>query len=98
MIAKTEVARTASALTMARATHIGATHYYWRTSSDADVRKSHKKMNGKIIEWANPPKVDENVEPYHAGMIWFVNTLKKFKHNSKKYCQYINLDWVVNFC
>ena len=70
LIARTEVARTASALTMARATHIGATHYYWRTSSDADVRKSHKKMNGKIIEWANPPKVDENVEPYHAGMIW----------------------------
>lgn len=70
LIARTEVARTASALTMARATHIGATHYYWRTSADGDVRASHKKMNGKICEWANPPKVEGDIEPYHAGMIY----------------------------
>jgi SPP1 gp7 family putative phage head morphogenesis protein len=67
LIARTEVARTASGLTMARAQHVGATHYYWRTSSDGDVRESHKKMNGKIIAWNAPPEVDPG-KFYHAGM------------------------------
>ena len=67
LIARTEVARTASGLTMARAQHIGATHYYWRTSGDGDVRESHKKMNGKIIAWDDPPEVDPG-KFYHAGM------------------------------
>lgn len=66
-IARTEVARTASALTMARAKHIGATHYYWRTSGDADVRESHKKMANKIIAWDDPPEVEPG-KFYHAGM------------------------------
>ena len=67
LIARTEVARTASALTMARSKHVGATHYYWRTSGDGDVRDSHKKMNGKIIEWVNAPEVELG-KLYHAGM------------------------------
>jgi SPP1 gp7 family putative phage head morphogenesis protein len=67
LIARTEVARTASGLTMARSKHIGSTHYYWRTSKDADVRDSHKKMDGKIIEWAAPPEVEPG-KNYHAGM------------------------------
>jgi len=70
LIARTEIARTASALTIARSESIGCTHYYWRTSRDSNVRDSHKKMDGKIIAFNDPPKVDEKVEPYHAGCIW----------------------------
>lgn len=66
LIARTEVARTASGLTMARAKHVGSTHYYWRTSGDGDVRSTHKAMNGKIVEWDNPPEVDPG-KFYHAG-------------------------------
>lgn len=67
LIARTEIARTASGLTMARAKFVGSTHYIWRTSGDGDVRPSHKKMNGQIVAWDSPPEVDPG-HNYHAGM------------------------------
>jgi len=67
LIARTEVARVASGLTMMRAKHVGSTHYVWRTSGDADVRESHKKMAGKVVAWDEPPEVDPG-KRYHAGM------------------------------
>lgn len=69
LIARTEVARTASGLTMARALHVGATHYYWRTSGDSDVRKSHKEMNGKIIPFGQAPTLSDG-SVTHAGQIY----------------------------
>jgi SPP1 gp7 family putative phage head morphogenesis protein len=72
MIARTEIARTASILTQARSEHAGITHYRWQTAKDADVRPGHKAMQGKICEWANPPAVVENgrVMHFHPGRIW----------------------------
>lgn len=69
LIARTEVARTSSGLTMARATEVGSTHYYWQTVGDMDVRKSHKEMNGKIIAWDQPPTLSDGTTT-HAGMIY----------------------------
>ena len=69
LIARTEIARTSNGLTMARATHIGVTHYVWRSSQDGTVRESHKKMNGSIIPFDHPPEVEPG-ERYHAGMIY----------------------------
>ena len=69
LIARTEIARTASGLTMARATHVGATHYIWRTSGDADVRNSHKEMNGKVIPFSKAPTLSDGTAS-HAGMIY----------------------------
>jgi SPP1 gp7 family putative phage head morphogenesis protein len=65
LIARTEVSRTASALTIARAKYIGATHYTWETSNDSDVRLSHKDMKGKVIDFDKPPTVDGMTG--HAG-------------------------------
>ena len=72
LIARTEVARSASTLTQARARHVGSTHYVWRTSEDSDVRPGHKAMNGKTCEWANPPAVNEGgrIMHHHPGEIW----------------------------
>lgn len=76
LIARTEISRTASGLTQARAEHVGSTHYYWRTIGDHDVRDGHKEMNGKICEWANPPAVNEGTKEnpkimhHHPGNIW----------------------------
>jgi len=70
VIARTEIARVASGLTMVRAQAIGSTHYTWMTSDDPDVRPSHKVMNGQVIAWAEPPEVDPG-KHYHAGQ--FVN-------------------------
>lgn len=69
-IARTEVARTASNLTQARATHVGSSHYIWTTSGDSDVRDTHRKMNGKVIAWNEPPEVDPGKPPYHAGCVY----------------------------
>lgn len=69
LIARTEVARTAAGLTMARAVHVGSTHYVWRTSLDGSVRDSHKKMNGSVIPWGTAPKLEDGTQT-HAGMIF----------------------------
>ena len=66
MIARTEVGRTATELTKVRAQAAGITHYIWRTSGDSDVRKSHRKMNGKVIAFSKAPEVDPG-KHYHAG-------------------------------
>ena len=60
LIARTEVSRTASNLTQARAQAIGSTHYIWRTSGDSTVRPDHKILNGKIFAWNDPPVADEH--------------------------------------
>lgn len=67
LIARTEVARTASVLVQARAEYVGSTHYVWRTSKDAKVRPSHKKMEGVAVSWREPPTLDNLVG--HAGAL-----------------------------
>jgi SPP1 gp7 family putative phage head morphogenesis protein len=67
LIARTEVARTASGLVEARAVHVGSEGYIWRTAEDSDVRKEHAKLNGKFIRWDSPPIAGPKGERYHAG-------------------------------
>lgn len=69
LIARTEVARTASLLTEARATHIGSEGYIWRTSGDADVRESHDEMEGVYVRWDTPPTLSDGTVT-HAGQIY----------------------------
>ncbi len=69
LIARTEVGRAATALTQARAVHVGSTHFIWRTSRDGDVRESHRKLDGLTFRWDDPPECD----PGHRnlpGCIW----------------------------
>jgi len=65
LIARTEVARTASVLTQSRAEYVGSEGYIWRTAGDTDVRHSHKEMNGKFVRWDSPPTLDGMTG--HAG-------------------------------
>jgi SPP1 gp7 family putative phage head morphogenesis protein len=65
LIARTEVARTASTLAEARARSVGSEGYIWRTSGDSDVRHSHAEMNGKFVRWDSPPTLDKMTG--HAG-------------------------------
>lgn len=67
LIARTEVSRTASNFTQARARYAGSDGYIWRTSGDGDVRPTHRAMNGKYVPWDQPPKTDPGLDPYHAG-------------------------------
>lgn len=67
LIARTEVSRTATSLTQARAQSIGSPGYTWTTSHDTDVRPSHKAMDGKFVAWDDPPTLDNLTG--HAGCV-----------------------------
>lgn len=67
LIARTEVSRASSNLNQARAVAAGSEGYIWRTSMDADVRDTHKAMEGRYVRWDTPPKTDPGLDPYHAG-------------------------------
>ena len=76
LIARTEVSKTQSALTKARAQALDMQWYAWRTALDGNrVRKSHRLMEGVLVNWNDPPSPEslvgeKNVGYYHAGNIW----------------------------
>jgi SPP1 gp7 family putative phage head morphogenesis protein len=69
LIARTETGRTAVSLTRARAEFIGSEGYIWRTAGDRDVRPSHKRMEGKMVKWSEPPTLSDGTVT-HAGAIF----------------------------
>ena len=69
-IARTEVARTTTLLTRARAEYVGSEMFVWRTSLDADVRPSHRRLEGKIFNWSDPPVTELSGERALPGAIW----------------------------
>ena len=74
LIARTETARCRSHFTEARARNVGSTHYVWRTVGDGTVRELHRKNNGQIFAWTDPPiaGVGRGGQPVlaHAGCIY----------------------------
>jgi SPP1 gp7 family putative phage head morphogenesis protein len=67
LIARTEVSRATTILTQSRAESVGSTHYIWRTAEDGIVRESHRRMNGKVVAWNDPPTLDGLTG--HAGAL-----------------------------
>jgi SPP1 gp7 family putative phage head morphogenesis protein len=57
-LARTMVSSTAAALIQARALHAGSTAYYWETQRDGAVRPSHRRMQGRLVYWNDPPTLD----------------------------------------
>ncbi len=75
LIARTETAKTTTALTRSRSELLGIEWYRWRTSEDERVRDSHKHMDKVLIAWTDPPSPERlinkrSVGHYHAGGIW----------------------------
>ena len=66
LIARTEVAKTHSAITRARADFVGSTHYIWRTMLDAEVRESHAELEGEVFAFDDPPDI-EGEGPHGPG-------------------------------
>lgn len=64
-IAKTEISKAQTALTMARAEGVGSEGYIWRTTRDGQRRSSHAAMEGKFVRWDEPPTLDGMTG--HAG-------------------------------
>lgn len=76
LIARTEVSKTTTALTKARCDNLDLHWYVWRTMEDGDiVRKSHRIMEGVLVNWNEPPSPEalageKSAGNYHAGNIW----------------------------
>lgn len=74
-LARTEVSKTGTALTRARAEGMGLDWYIWRTSRDARVRDAHSLLEGALVRWTDPPAPEElsggkSYGKYHAGEIF----------------------------
>lgn len=54
-IARDQVEKLNAAITEARQTRVGITHYFWRTSQDERVRDSHAAKEGDRFAWSSPP-------------------------------------------
>jgi SPP1 gp7 family putative phage head morphogenesis protein len=67
LIARTEASKAQSAITQARAEFLGYTHYVWRAAMDYATRSTHKKLNGQICAWSDPPIAEENGDRHHPG-------------------------------
>jgi SPP1 gp7 family putative phage head morphogenesis protein len=73
LIARTEVAKAATAMTHARSMALNIRWYQWLTSEDIRVRKSHAKMDLVLVAWADPPSPEalvglrSTLGRYHAG-------------------------------
>jgi SPP1 gp7 family putative phage head morphogenesis protein len=55
LIARTELAKASTALVRAQSYELGLDWYVWRTSRDGRVRPAHRKMDGVLISWHDPP-------------------------------------------
>ena len=55
LISRTETAKAATALTEARCQELNLDWYVWKTSDDARVRVSHRKMNDVLCSWNEAP-------------------------------------------
>jgi SPP1 gp7 family putative phage head morphogenesis protein len=67
-IARTETAKAQSSLTQARSEYIGSDSYRWRAVGDYRTREMHKKLNGTIQRFDNPPIAEKNGARHHPGM------------------------------
>lgn len=66
LIARTETARANASFVQARAASVGSQGYIWRTTMDGAERHSHAEMNGKYVEYNNPPRLSDGTRG-HAG-------------------------------
>ena len=68
-IARTEASKANAAVAQARAEDLGIPCYIWRTCKDERVRASHRRMEGVLCFWNNPP-APEGGQTYHPGGIY----------------------------
>lgn len=73
LISRTETSKATTALTRARAEELDLNFYVWRSSEDVRVRLSHRKLDGVVVFWSEPPSPEalagerSTLGHYHAG-------------------------------
>lgn len=59
LLARDQVNKLNGRLDQYRQQQLGGKRYIWRIADDERVREDHRKLEGKIIEWAYPPITDK---------------------------------------
>jgi SPP1 gp7 family putative phage head morphogenesis protein len=67
LLARTETGKAATAIVRARAEFIGSYTYTWRTARDRDVRPMHRKLEGTVQRWDDPPIAETNGARHAPG-------------------------------
>ena len=75
LIARTESAKAHTELTRARAQAVRMNWYMWHSTHDSRTRPSHRKMDGVICSWDDPPSPEalnneKSYGRYPPGGIW----------------------------
>lgn len=58
LLARDQIAKLNAAITQRQQTDAGISRYKWSDSRDERVRKSHRRLNGRIFRWDDPPETD----------------------------------------
>lgn len=66
-IARDQISKINGTINRAQQEDAGVTRYMWSTSGDERVRPYHKKLDGKIFSWDDPPVVDANGRRAHPS-------------------------------
>lgn len=78
-LAKQETKLLMTEIHLSKASEVGLNRYKWSTSNDEKVRHSHKVLQGRIINLANPPVVDPLTgRRAHAGCDFGCRCIKIF--------------------
>ncbi len=66
-IARDQLAKLNSDITRHQQKDAGVEKYRWLDSGDSRVREGHRRLNGKIFHWDDPPVVDDKGRRCHPG-------------------------------
>ena len=58
LIARDQIGKLNTKITESQQRDAGVKRYKWSDSRDEKVRKSHRRLNGHIFSWDNPPETD----------------------------------------
>jgi SPP1 gp7 family putative phage head morphogenesis protein len=67
LIARDQTLRLNSQIAEHRQRSAGVRKYTWVTAGDERVRPGHAELDGEVIEWDDPPVVDDDGTRAHAG-------------------------------
>lgn len=67
LIGRTEAGKLNSQIVQHRARSAGLDSYRWSGSLDERERPTHTELEGRLINWSDPPVTEENGDRNHAG-------------------------------
>jgi len=84
LIARDQVNKYNGALTEARMTKLGITHYRWQGAMDARERPDHVALQGRVFAWDQPPPIGHPGHPIQCRCVAIPVVSEKEKAKAEK--------------